>query len=161
MLNFSTLVNSTPLNATNSAALLGSPVKQFWIPKSHPQPFDNAGGDDESGRVIGTAGNLKRPLEVIETNGTPPAKRKPRPEKPTDPEALVHLEEIIDAVAVGLEDPDDFTIEPPFTQTLFETSISDPISTVMEFEQFVETLPKKKKSKKHRQSNPDMLGLVQ
>ncbi|VDL57972.1 unnamed protein product [Hymenolepis diminuta] len=103
-----------------------------------------------------SSASLKRPLDtsgdVVEASLT---KKKPREEPTSDPGALVHLEEIIDAAAVGLDDPDDFAIESPFTQlTADEQSVveeNDQVeTTVMNYQEFVETIPRKKKSKKHR-----------
>lgn len=113
-----------------------------------------------------SSASLKRPLDtsgdVVEA---PLTKKKPRQEPTSDPGALVHLEEIIDAVAVGLDDPDDFAIESPFTQlTADEQSVVEENgqeeTTVMNYQEFVETIPRKKKSKKHRRSKENEISSI-
>lgn len=142
------------------------PATKFSVPynvslANHPTPFVNStprvptkhqvGGDQRS------SSSLKRPYDtsagVMEA---PSVRKKPRQEPTSDPGALAHLEEIIDAVAVGLDDPDDFAIEPPFTQqaadeqSVVEDENGQEVIPIMDYEEFVEAVPKKKKSKKHR-----------
>ncbi|VDM34882.1 unnamed protein product [Hydatigera taeniaeformis] len=66
---------------------------------------------------------------------------------------LANFDETIESVVAGLDDPNDFTIEPPSTQTAFDSTIC---TTTVDFDEFVHSLPaesfmnsvKKKKKKK-------------
>nr|CUU99776.1 hypothetical transcript [Hymenolepis microstoma] len=152
------------------------PATKFLVPynvsvENYPTPLVNStphvptepqvGGDQKS------LSNLKRShdssADVVETLSV---KKKPRQEQTSDPKALAHLEEIIDAVAVGLDDPNDFAIEPPFTQhaTDEQSAVEDEngqeVVPIMDYEEFVESVPKKKKSKKHRHSRENGINGV-
>lgn len=90
-----------------------------------------------------------------ETLGTPIPQKKPRQEPVSDPKALIHLEAIIDSVAAGLENPDDFDVEAPyFVSQMGEAhSAEQEYEQVLEYSEFAESFPKKKKkSKKQRHS---------
>lgn len=111
--------------------------------------------------------SLKRPLVAINNINTSSEAPPPKQHIPqggvsgsseyvwrTPAHYLANFDEIIESVVAGLDDSNDFTIEPPSTQTAFDTTVC---TTAMDFDDFVQPLPmeslmssvKKKKKKKH------------
>ncbi|KAL5105142.1 hypothetical protein TcWFU_003241 [Taenia crassiceps] len=119
-------------------------------------------------KAIPPQNSLKRPLAIINNIRSPPG--APPPKQPilqggasggseyvwrTPAPYLANFDETIESVVAGLDDPNDFTIEPPSTQTALDTTVC---TTTMDFNDFVQPLPtgslmssvkKKKKKKKH------------
>ncbi|KAL5963569.1 hypothetical protein TSMEX_008698 [Taenia solium] len=136
--------------------------------KSTPAPKNQPLAQTAIPKANSLQNNLKRPLTTknnINTSSEAPPSKQHMPQSGvgggseyvwrTPAPYLANFDETIESVVAGLDDPNDFTIEPPSTQTAFDTTVC---TTVMDFDDFVQPLPteslmssvkKKKKKKKH------------
>ncbi|VDO13367.1 unnamed protein product [Rodentolepis nana] len=157
--------NVTPAKPVASKAKKNVSLENYPTPLVNSTPHVPTKSQVGGGQELSSS--LKRPYNTsADSTEALSVAKKPRQEQTSDPEALAHLEEIIDAVAVGLDDPNDFAIEPPFTQHVVdEQSVvgyetDQEVIPIMDYQEFVETAPKKKKSKKHRHSKENEINGV-
>lgn len=116
------------------------------------------------------ANNLKRSLSAGRNNNSTETQQPPKKQATesvnidekgyiwkTPAPFLANFSEVIESVVAGLDDPDDFSIDPPFTKTAMDCATSTNTTTI-DYEEFVQSLPpakpvdnrkKKKQVQKH------------
>ncbi|KAH9279158.1 hypothetical protein ECG_08483 [Echinococcus granulosus] len=125
--------NSVPQKMISSATPKKQSLVQMAIAKANPPQK-----------------NPKQPLVTtnnINTLSEPPSFRRPIPQSgvsggpeyvwQTPAPYLANLDEIIESVVAGLDDPNDFTIEPPSRQTAFNSTVC---TTTIDFDEYVRSL---------------------